>query len=238
MAHLLADTRIIVSLDVETAAQAWTIVQALGSEASVYKVGLQLLTAAGPGIVRELVSSGKQVFLDLKLFEIPNSVAGAIKSAGELGVSMVTVHASGGTKILRAAVDAAKPFPNLRILALTVVTSMCDDDLLETGIDTTVENQVIRLARLADAAGCHGIVASAQEVAILRTIVRPDMLIFTPGIQLSAGRPTDQARVGSPYHAIKAGATYIMLGRSITQASDYLDVFDKVSGEILSALSY
>ena len=211
---------VIVALDVESKEEALALVAALGDAADFYKVGLQLLTEAGPDVVRTLVDMGKHVFLDLKLHEIPNSVAGAVAAAGRLGASMVTVHASGGSAVLRAAVQAAAPFPNLRVLALTVITSLTDNDLPEIGLAPSVQQQVLRLARLAAEAGCHGVVASAQEAALLKDVLPVGMLIITPGIQLpESGAANDQARIASPQVAAAAGATHIVMGRAITQAS-------------------
>ena len=140
---------VIIALDLASAAEALDVVNRLGPEADHYKIGLQLLTAAGPQLVSSLVLSGKQVFLDLKLHEIPNSVAAAIQAAGRLGVTLVTVHASAGSAVLRAAVAAAQPFPQLKVLALTVITSLSDADLPEIGLAPSVMAQVARLAALA-----------------------------------------------------------------------------------------
>jgi orotidine 5'-phosphate decarboxylase subfamily 1 len=161
---MLTQDRLIVALDVPGASQARQIVQAIGDAATTYKIGKQLFTAEGPQVVRDLVSSGRKVFLDLKFHDIPNTVAGAVKSAAELGVSMLTVHASGGSKMLQAAVEAAaqssaKPM----ILAVTVLTSLSESDLQEIGVSGNVLTQVLRLAALAKSAGCGGVVASAQE---------------------------------------------------------------------------
>lgn len=213
-------TPVIVALDFPTGTEAIALVHSLGAEASFYKVGLQLLTEEGPGVVRELVTLGKHVFLDLKLHEIPNSVAGAVCAAGKLGASMVTVHASGGSAVLRAAVAAAAPFPNLKVLALTVITSLTDSDLPEIGLAPSVQEQVERLARLAAACGCHGVVASANEAAYLVSQLPQGMLIVTPGIQLAGAAANDQARIATPQLARKAGATHIIVGRSITQAAN------------------
>jgi orotidine-5'-phosphate decarboxylase len=221
--------RVIVALDVERHEQATRLVEQLGAAAGFYKVGLQLLTAAGPAVVRELVDARKQVFLDLKLHEIPNSVAGAVAAVGALGVSMVTVHASGGAAVLRAAVQAARPYPNLRVLALTVITSLRDAELAEVGVPGGVEAQVLRLARLAAAAGCDGVVASPREASLLRTALPAGALIVTPGTQLPGEVANDQARVASPAEAIGAGATHVVIGRSITQAADPRAVFDQVT---------
>ena len=141
--------------------------RSIGDSARIYKVGKQLFTAEGPRVVRDLVESGRQVFLDLKYHDIPNTVAGAVREAGKLGVSLLTVHASGGSKMLRAAVDAARDYPKLKILAVTVLTSMDAADLAEVGVARGVSGQVIHLAGLALKAGCAGVVASAQEAARL-----------------------------------------------------------------------
>jgi orotidine-5'-phosphate decarboxylase len=228
--------RIIVALDVGSEAEAKALVEQLGSAASSYKVGLQLLTAEGPLIVRWLVGQGKKVFLDLKLHEIPNSVASAVTVAGGLGVSMVTVHASGGSAVLRAAVNAAQPFPHLQVLALTVITSMGDEDLAEIGVSGTVLEQVERLAALAAAAGCHGVVASAQEAARLRQVLPAKMLIVTPGTQLAGEAKSDQARTTTPSQAIRAGATHLVIGRSITRAASPIAAFASTYREVAGAV--
>lgn len=211
---------IIVALDFDSRRAAEEIVDRLGEECRSYKVGLELLTAAGPGLVRHLVARGHEVFLDLKLFEIPNSVAGAVRAAGALGASMVTVHSMGGTAIMAAAVAAARDFPRLRVLALTVVTSMTGSDLADIGVDDPPEKQVLRLARLADRAGCHGVIASPQETAQLRDVLGPDALIVTPGVTLPGESRAEHARPGTPRAAIAAGASHIVVGRSVTRAAD------------------
>ncbi|MDO9353804.1 MAG: orotidine-5'-phosphate decarboxylase [Solirubrobacteraceae bacterium] len=227
-----ASERIIVALDVDTEAEARAIVDALGDMAPIYKVGLQWLTTAGPAPMRELIAAGKQVFLDLKLFEIPNSVAAAVRAAGRQGVAMVTVHASAGSAILHTAVDAARPWPALKVLALTVVTSLGDADLREVGIEAGVDVQVLRLARLAEAAGCHGVIASPREVAMLRAVLDPRMLIVTPGIQFVGDAAAAPGRADTPAHAIGAGASHVVLGRTITQAADPRAVFVAVRDEV------
>lgn len=213
---------VIVALDFSSAEEAMALVHLLGAEASFYKIGLQLLTEAGPDLIRQLIALDKQLLLDLKLHEIPNSVAGAVHAAGKLGVAMVTVHASGGAAVLRAAVNAAAAYPNLKVLALTVITSLTDADLPAIGLAPDVRAQVERLARLAADCGCHGVVASAHEAAYLATALGPGTLIVTPGIQLASSQAvaSDQARVATPDAARKAGATHIVIGRAITGASD------------------
>ncbi|MCX4986801.1 orotidine-5'-phosphate decarboxylase [Streptomyces sp. NBC_00572] len=225
-------SQIIVALDCDNRATADAVVEQLGGECRFYKVGLELLTAAGPEVIKDLVGRGKELFLDLKLFEIPNSVAGAVRAAGALGVSMVTVHGMGGISIMSAAVDAARDFPGLRILALTVVTSMTDADLTDIGVGGTVDEQVLRLARLAQKAGCHGVIASPQDVAALRSTLGPDALIVTPGVALPGESPAEHARPGTPRAAITAGASHVVVGRTVTRAADPTAAFRLVRASL------
>jgi orotidine-5'-phosphate decarboxylase len=213
--------RLIVALDVSSAKDAQKIVSSLGDSVQLYKVGMQLYTAEGPQVVRDLVASGRKVFLDLKYHDIPNTVAAAVREAAQLGVSMLTVHASGGTKMLRAAVEAAREKGSaLQILAVTVLTSMDDQDLNEIGMQGPVEDQVVRLASLALDAGCAGVVSSPQEVKTLRAKLGSDFLVVTPGVRPAGAAHGDQARVATPAEAIAAGATRIVVGRPITAAAD------------------
>ena len=230
-----ANDRIIVALDFENAASATALVDKLGASAHFYKVGLQLLTAEGPSVVRQLVAAGKEVFLDLKLLEIPNSVVGAVSAAGRLGVSMVTVHASGGSAVLRAAVEAARQFPRLKILALTVITSMRGEDLGEVGVHSTVQEQVLRLALLASSAGCHGVVASPQEAPLLSGALPHGILIVTPGTQLPGDAATDQIRTATLAEAIRAGSTHLVVGRSISRSADPLAAFTEACRQVREA---
>jgi orotidine-5'-phosphate decarboxylase len=213
--------RLIVALDVSSAAAAQKIVAAVGDSASCYKVGMQLYTAEGPRIVRDLVSSGRRVFLDLKYHDIPNTVAAAVSEAAGLGVSMLTVHASGGGKMMRAATEAARNRnAALMVLAVTVLTSLDDNDLDKLGVHGRVKDQVLRLAALALADGCQGVVASAQEASELRSELDGDFAIVTPGIRPAGMERGDQARVVTPAEAIAAGASHIVVGRPITGAAD------------------
>ena len=230
--------RLIVALDVPGATQARQIVQAIGDAATTYKIGKQLFTAEGPQVVRDLVASGRKVFLDLKYHDIPNTVAAAVRSAAELGVSMLTVHASGGSKMLRAAVEAAsqsstkaKPM----VLAVTVLTSLSDSDLQELGIAGNVLSQVLRLGALARAAGCGGVVASAQEARELRTALGEGFAIVTPGVRPAGASAGDQARVVTPKDAIAAGATYLVVGRPILEAPDPAKAAQQIADEIAAA---
>ena len=213
--------RLIVALDVSSAAAARKIVAAVGDSASTYKVGMQLYTAEGPAIVRELVSSGRRVFLDLKYHDIPNTVGAAVREAAQLGVSMMTVHASGGGPMLRAASKAAAAqASNPLVLAVTVLTSLDENELNTIGIRGTVVGQVLRLGALALSSGCGGVVASAHEATALREELGQDFVIVTPGVRPAGSGNDDQARVVTPAEAIAAGATQIVVGRPITEAAD------------------
>ena len=213
--------RLIIALDVSSAAAAQKIVAAVGDSAFTYKVGMQLYTAEGPHIVRDLGASGRHVFLDLKYHDIPNTVAAAVREAAALGVSMLTVHASGSTKMLRAATEAARSGRSaLQVLAVTVLTSMDDVELEKVGVRARVVDQVLRLAALATAEGCHGVVASALEAAELRRELGGEFEIVTPGVRPAGTGHGDQVRVVTPAEAIAAGATRIVVGRPITGAPD------------------
>ncbi len=228
-----ARDRLIVALDVSSAAEAQRIVAAVGGSATTFKVGKQLFTAEGPQVVRELVQSGRKVFLDLKFHDIPNTVAGAVKSAAQLGVSMLTVHTSGGSKMLRAAAEAsaqsaAKPL----ILGVTVLTSLTEQDLYEQGITAGIESHVLTLAGLALKAGCGGIVASAKEAANLQRSLGEGFAIVTPGVRPAGADVGDQARVVTPRDAIRAGASHIVVGRPITEAADPASAAAAILAEI------
>ncbi|MGC2111440.1 MAG: orotidine-5'-phosphate decarboxylase [Candidatus Korobacteraceae bacterium] len=233
---MLAQDRLIVALDVPSAAQARQIVQSIGEAATTYKVGKQLFTAEGPGIVRDLVASGRKVFLDLKFHDIPNTVAAAVRAAAELGVSMLTVHASGGSKMLKAAVEAAaqsaaKPM----VMAVTVLTSLSDADLQEVGVSGTVLSQVLRLGALARSAGCGGLVSSAKEAGELRRQLGEGFAIVTPGVRPAGSAAGDQARVVTPHDAIAAGATHLVVGRPILEAADPAKAAAEIVAEIEAA---
>jgi orotidine-5'-phosphate decarboxylase len=213
--------RLIVALDVSSAAAAKKIVAAVGDTAFCYKVGMQLYTAEGPQVVRDLVASGRKIFLDLKYHDIPTTVAAAVREAAALKVSMLTVHASGGGKMLAAATEAAAAVsPSPLVLAVTVLTSLDDRDLDKLGIHGRVRDQVLRLSALALTNGCGGIVASAREAAELRSELGSDFAIVTPGVRSPGAEVGDQARVVTPAAAITAGATHIVVGRPITGAAD------------------
>ena len=212
--------RLIVALDVSTAVAARQIIAAVGDSALTYKVGMQLYTAEGPQVVRDLVASGRKVFLDLKYHDIPNTVGAAVREAAQLGVSMLTVHAAGGSRMLRAAVEAAGSRAGLMVLAVTVLTSMDEADLEPTGVPGQVKAQVLRLATLALAEGCQGVVTSAREAPALRSKLGNNFAIVTPGVRLPGSGHADQRRVVTPAEAIAAGASHIVVGRPITEAAN------------------
>jgi orotidine-5'-phosphate decarboxylase len=181
---------------------------------------MQLYTAEGPQVVRDLVASGRRVFLDLKYHDIPNTVGAAVAEAAKLGVSMLTVHAAGSARMLRAAVEAAKVRPELIVLAITVLTSMDGNDLEKIGMQGTVKDSVVRLATIALANGCQGVVTSAREASALRAKLGQDFAIVTPGVRPAGSSVGDQVRVVTPAEAIAAGASHIVVGRPITEAAD------------------
>jgi orotidine-5'-phosphate decarboxylase len=232
--NFTSDQRLIVALDVSSVAEALKIVSALGDSVHIYKVGMQLYTAEGPQIVRELVASGRQVFLDLKYYDIPNTVASAVREAAQLGVSMLTVHASGGAKMLLSAVEASR-VSSLQILAVTVLTSMDENDLNSTGVPGAVVDQVIRLASSAVHAGCAGVVSSAREAKALRERLGENFLIVNPGVRPAGADHGDQARVVTPCEAIRAGATHVVVGRPITAAKDPAAAARAINHEITAA---
>jgi orotidine-5'-phosphate decarboxylase len=235
-----------VALDVSSSAGAQKIVSLLGDSVLMYKVGMQLYTAEGPKIVAELVECGRQVFLDLKYHDIPNTVGAAVREAAGLGVSLLTVHGAGGAKMLRAAVEAAggkrhqaKDVHNrqIEILAVTVPTSMDESDLHQIGVPGRVTDQVVRLTSLALEAGCRGVVSSAQEAKTLRDTFGHEFLIVNPGVRPRGADHGDQARVVTPAEAIALGASHIVVGRPITGAKEPARAAKEILEEIRSALA-
>ena len=222
-----AKEKLIVALDVETADEALRLFGELREAAGMFKVGSQLFTAAGPDLVRRLVGEGARIFLDLKFHDIPNTVAAAAREAVRLGVKLFNIHAAGGSEMMRRAAEAtAEEAARLSVerpslIAVTVLTSMDADALAESGVAATVEEQVRRLARLADAAGLDGVVASQHEIVPVREAVgRAGFLVVTPGVSLTAAAYADQKRVTSPAEAIRRGADFIVVGRAILGSPD------------------
>jgi len=230
--------RLIVALDVPTAVDAQEIVYELGDLVSLYKVGLQLFTAEGPRVVSELVNSGRKVFLDLKLHDIPNTVGQAVKSVCELGVTLLTVHAAGGSRMMKEAVQAARSgAAEPIILGVTVLTSFGQSDLEESGVHADLSQQVRHLAELAKAAGCRGVVTSPREAASLRSMLGPGMAIVTPGIRPAGSDAADQSRIATPAAAIHAGASHLVVGRPIVGATNRNHAAKLILDEIDVALS-
>ncbi len=230
-----ARDRLIVALDVPKADAARVLVDRLSGRVGLFKVGNQLFTAAGPELVREIVGRGEKVFLDLKYHDIPNTVAGAVASASRLGVSLVDVHGLGGRAMMEAAVGAL-PAMGTRLLAITILTSHDDETLDEIGVNGSVVESVRRLAELAKDAGTDGVVASPQEVGMIREACGRDFLIVTPGIRPAGAAPGDQARPATPAAALSAGADYLVVGRPITEAADPGAAADAIVAEMESAL--
>jgi orotidine-5'-phosphate decarboxylase len=215
--------RLIVALDMPDLAAAAALVERLGGVASHFKVGSVLFTAAGPAAVEMVRKRGGRVFLDLKYHDIPATVTGAVEAAARLGVGLLTVHASGGLAMLRAAATAAQAAGSdrPRIVAVTVLTSL-DRAVLhrEVGVPVAVEGHAVHLANLAREAGCDGVVASPREAARLRAALGRDAVIVTPGVRPPGGAADDQARIATPAAAVRAGADYLVVGRPITGAAD------------------
>jgi orotidine-5'-phosphate decarboxylase len=229
-----AQDRLIVALDVPTAAAARALVDRLAGSVGMFKVGSQLFTAAGPDFVRGLVSRGEKVFLDLKYHDIPNTVGLAVAEGARLGVSLLDVHALGGKAMLEAGV-AALPAMGSRLLAITILTSHDDATLGEIGVAGPVPHSVQSLARLARAAGVDGVVASPNEVALIREACGADFLIVTPGIRPTGSAKGDQARPATPAAAVRAGADYIVVGRPITEAGDPVAAAEAIVRELEAA---
>lgn len=219
--------RLIVALDVETAREALNLFNALKDIAGMFKIGSQLFTSAGPGVVSEIVRAGASVFLDLKFHDIPNTVAAAGVEATRLGVSIFNVHACGGSEMMRRTADAVtetalrEGITRPHVIGVTVLTSSDDSTLAEAGFSSNTEEQVRRLARLASESGLDGVVASPHEVKLVReTVGQHDFIIVTPGVRPSGLAHNDQRRVMTPSEAVRAGADYLVVGRAVLKAAD------------------
>lgn len=230
---------IVVALDVDTAAEALSLVERLRATVGMFKVGKQLFTAAGPDIVRRIIGLGEQVFLDLKYHDIPNTVAKAGVEAARLGVSIFNVHAMGGSKMMRSTVEAVAEITEREglatplILGVTVLTSHTQESLSEIGIKRTLEDQVVALAQLCEASGINGVVASPQEIVPIRKAVdNPGFVILTPGVRPAGAALNDQSRVMTPGEAIQAGANFLVVGRPITAAENPVEAAKKILEEI------
>ncbi|MEX2366204.1 MAG: orotidine-5'-phosphate decarboxylase [Pseudohongiellaceae bacterium] len=227
--------RIIVALDFPDEQSTLAILDKLDPELCRVKVGKELFTRSGPQLVRKIIDQGYEVFLDLKFHDIPNTVAGAIRAAAELGVWMVNVHASGGANMMQAARLALSGYSRPPLLiAVTVLTSMGEEDLEQVGILSNPLQQVLRLANLAADCGLDGIVCSANETQQLRTLVPSEFLLVTPGIRPAGDSAGDQKRVETPAMAISKGSSYLVIGRPITQAEDPTAKLNSIQEEIFS----
>lgn len=231
--------KLIVALDVDTPAQALSLARELQGVAGMFKIGSQMFTLAGPQIVKDVLATGAKVFLDLKFHDIPHQVGGAARSAAQLGVSLFTLHASGGAEMMRRAVEtiaevAAKEGTKPpAVLAVSVLTSMDANALSQIGVNASPEESVLRLVKLAEQSGVDGAVASPQEAARIRaTVSNRKFLIVTPGIRAAGNDIGDQRRVATPAAALAAGADYLVVGRPITAAPDPVAAARQIAAEM------
>jgi len=230
--------RLIVALDVPDFTTAEKLVKILYPTVEIFKIGSFLFTACGPKVVEMVHNAGGKVFLDLKFHDIPNTVANAASEVAKMGVFMFNVHASGGTKMIAAAVEASRKSaqaavkPKPLVLAVTVLTSMDEPDLRQLGILRSTEEHVLHLAALSKEAGCDGVICSVEEAVGIRKRLDGNFIIVTPGIRPAGAQISDQKRIATPHHAIEAGADYIVVGRPIIEAQDPLAVANKILEEM------
>ncbi|MGV3581075.1 MAG: orotidine-5'-phosphate decarboxylase [Methylophilus sp.] len=229
------DSKIVVALDYPDAQSALRLADLLDPSLCKVKVGKELFTAAGPALVEALVKKDFKVFLDLKFHDIPNTVAKACEAAAKLGVWMLNVHASGGSAMMQAAMEAVDKGPAKNkpyLIAVTVLTSMNQSSLAEIGINTSIEEHVLKLAKLTQSSGLDGVVCSAQEAKLLRTHLNDDFLLVTPGIRPINASKDDQSRIVTPQDALNNGASYLVIGRPITQAPQPLKALEETLASI------
>lgn len=226
----MKDKNIVVALDFDKQADALELVDRLDPSLCRLKIGKEMFTHFGPDFVKQIHAKGFDVFLDLKFHDIPNTVAKAVKAAADLGVWMVNVHASGGTRMMEAARKILEPYGDKAplLIAVTVLTSMSEDDLLDLGITKSPEEQVNFLAGLAHKAGMDGVVCSAQEASMLRANYEQDFNLVTPGIRTADASSDDQKRIMTPERAVQAGADYLVIGRAITKSSDPIAIIKAI----------
>lgn len=226
------ESRIVVALDFPSANEALALAEQLDPNACRVKVGKELFTRSGPEVVRKLVEMNFDVFLDLKYHDIPNTVARACAAAADLGVWMVNVHASGGRKMMEAAREAMSGDDAPLLIAVTVLTSMDQSDLIELNIADTPANQVLRLAQLAESSGMDGVVCSPQEITLLREKISADFKLVTPGIRPLGSATGDQKRIMTPSQAVALGSDWLVIGRPITAAEDPLTALKAINAEL------
>jgi orotidine-5'-phosphate decarboxylase len=219
---------IIVALDFPTLDEARALATSLGPEVAGFKVGLELITGVGPAAIEEIAALGRPIFADLKLHDIPNTVEGAARRIAAAGARWITVHASGGLDMLRA---ARSGMGEGGVLAVTVLTSLDDGALADVGVETGVLDQVLRLARVAEAAGVEGAVCSPVEVAAVKQ-AHPGLTVFTPGVRPQGANADDQRRISTPDQAIASGADYVVIGRPITRAPDPIAAAREIASSI------
>ena len=236
MLEVKMKSKIFVALDVENKQKAIEIVNDLKGLGACFKIGKQLFTSTGPELVREIVGMGEDVFLDLKYHDIPNTVAKAGVAAAELGVKIFNVHASGGRKMMEAVREEMNKLedPPL-VLAVTILTSLGEEDIREVGFDRTIPEQIARLAKLAKDSGMDGVVASPLEIELIRETCGKDFKILTPGIRPAFAAVNDQKRIATPAEALRKGADYLVIGRPITAAEDRRAAFLKILEECRNA---
>lgn len=225
------DSKIIVALDYSNQEQALEFVSKVSPELCKLKIGKELFTTAGPQFVEKIVAKNFDVFLDLKFHDIPNTVMKACHAAAELGVWMANVHALGGKNMMQAAKEGVSG-SDTKLIAVTILTSMGQDDLSQIGIQMPVQDQVVKLAGLANDAGLDGVVCSAKEVEVLRKSLSNDFLLVTPGIRPKGNETSDQKRVMTPREAVDAGSSYLVIGRPITQSESPIQTLEMILADI------
>ena len=241
--NIKSKDKLIVALDVDTAQRARELFEALRGVVGMFKIGMQLFTAAGPTIVREIIRAGGRVFLDLKYHDIPNTVSAAGVEAARHGISIFNVHTFGGTEMMRRTADAVSEVAEReglvrpKIVGVTLLTSVNQEVLTEIGVASSPDQQVPALARLAAASGLDGVVASPLEVVSVRAAVEEDFVIVTPGVRPSGAEPHDQKRLTTPAGAIRAGSDYLVVGRPIIDADDPVAAANSIVQEIEDAFT-
>jgi len=229
----MSDPKIIVALDYPSESEAFRLVDQLDANLCRLKIGKEMFTHLGPAFVEKIQNKGFDVFLDLKYHDIPNTVAKACEAAADLGVWMLNVHASGGRRMMEAAANAIANHNNKPLLiAVTVLTSMSQEDLIELGVTNTPAEQALKLAKLSQSSGLHGIVCSAQESPLMRQHLPDNFILVTPGIRPLGSKTDDQRRVMTPLEALNAGSNYLVIGRPITQSDNPLETLRTINSEI------